>query len=68
MLIYAYLESVPVFLKHVRKMWLGDVKARKQSLNYVPGIVKSVKFHIIGTELKKPQELPPTLSSLGQIH
>lgn len=60
--------NLSVFLKHVRWMWLGGVKARKQSLKYVPRIVKSVKFHIIGTELKKPQELPPTLSSLGQIH
>lgn len=57
-----------MFLKHVRRMWLRDVKARKKSLKHVPGIVKSVKFHIIGTDLKKPQELPPTLSSLGQIH
>lgn len=57
-----------MFLKRVGRMWLGDVRAGKQSLKYFPGIVKSVKFHIIGTELKKPQELPPTRSSLGQMH
>lgn len=67
-LIYACLESGPLFLKHVRRLWLRDVKARKQSLKYVPGIVKSVRFHIIGFELKKPQESRPTLSSPGQIH
>lgn len=68
MLNYACLESGPLFLKHDKRIWLRDVTARKQSLMYVPGTAKSVKFHIIGTELKKPQEFPPTLSSLGQIH
>lgn len=48
------MESGPLLLKHVRRIWLRGVKTRKQSLKYVPGIVKSVKFHIIGTELKKP--------------
>lgn len=67
-LIYVCLESGVLFLKHVRRIkWLRDIKARKQSLENVHRIVKSIKLSIIETKLKKPQEFPPSLNSVGQI-